>query len=260
MNVKQDRQGVRTAQDLERKYNLGYAIAEAKQIAEAARRAAANAVTKDYVDTGLAGKADKQYVDTELAGKAPAGYGLGSEYCPTVADLDDFTLVNGVYNVNETTANKPSGITYAFLHVFSRYGSKAYVLYEQVARGCILVRHIVNNAAVTDWEWENPPMVLGTEYRTTKRHQGKTVFTKAVSLGALPNAGSMQKTGLASGKKMVSYQLTIENSTTGGGFINDQAISCSVGQSGDGWIWCSVKTTNDQSAWTGVLTMEYTKE
>lgn len=27
------------------------------------------------------------------------------------------------------------------------------------------------------WEWVNPPMVPGVEYRTTKRHNGKPVYT-----------------------------------------------------------------------------------
>lgn len=39
-----------------------------------------------------------------------------------------------------------------------------------------------------DWEWENPPMVLGVEYRTTERWSGKAVYTKLVDCGVLPNA------------------------------------------------------------------------
>lgn len=37
------------------------------------------------------------------------------------------------------------------------------------------------------WEWENPPMVTGKEYRTTERYNGKTVYVKNVSFGKLPN-------------------------------------------------------------------------
>ena len=36
-------------------------------------------------------------------------------------------------------------------------------------------------------EWENPPMVLGVEYRTTERWQGKAVYTALIDCGALPN-------------------------------------------------------------------------
>ena len=33
------------------------------------------------------------------------------------------------------------------------------------------------------WEWENPLLVPGVEYQTTKRYGGKVVFQKLVSLG-----------------------------------------------------------------------------
>ena len=35
-------------------------------------------------------------------------------------------------------------------------------------------------------EWVNPPMQLGVEYRTTERYQGKPVYVKTVSTGAMP--------------------------------------------------------------------------
>ena len=38
-------------------------------------------------------------------------------------------------------------------------------------------------------EWINPPMVIGTEYRTTERWNGKPVFTKAIDFGLLPDDG-----------------------------------------------------------------------
>ena len=38
------------------------------------------------------------------------------------------------------------------------------------------------------WEYVNPPLTLGVEYRTTERYQGKPVYTMAFSFGALPNA------------------------------------------------------------------------
>ena len=40
-------------------------------------------------------------------------------------------------------------------------------------------------------EWLNPPMVTGTEYRTTERFDGKPVYVKCINLqGKLPEAGS----------------------------------------------------------------------
>lgn len=45
----------------------------------------------------------------------------------------------------------------------------------------------LTNGTWTSLEWANPPMVLGVEYRTTERYNGKPVYAKAVNVGALPN-------------------------------------------------------------------------
>lgn len=39
------------------------------------------------------------------------------------------------------------------------------------------------------WEWNNPPMVAGVEYRTINRYNKKPVYVKAVELGTLPASG-----------------------------------------------------------------------
>lgn len=36
------------------------------------------------------------------------------------------------------------------------------------------------------WEWLNPPMTVGVEYRTTERYNGKPVYTKLVDCGYAP--------------------------------------------------------------------------
>ena len=36
------------------------------------------------------------------------------------------------------------------------------------------------------WEYVNPPLQLGTEYRTTERYLGKPVYVKVVNCGNLP--------------------------------------------------------------------------
>lgn len=42
----------------------------------------------------------------------------------------------------------------------------------------------------TQEEWQNPPMLMGTQYRTRERHLGKAVFVKLIDLGTLPNVTS----------------------------------------------------------------------
>lgn len=41
------------------------------------------------------------------------------------------------------------------------------------------------NGVWSPWEWVNPPMELGYEYRTTERFMGKPVYRKAVELGRI---------------------------------------------------------------------------
>ena len=42
------------------------------------------------------------------------------------------------------------------------------------------------------WEYANPPIALGVEYRTTERYLGKPVYVKAVDCGNLPAPGSLK--------------------------------------------------------------------
>lgn len=53
-------------------------------------------------------------------------------------------------------------------------------------KGYILRRYGKYNA-FEPWEWVNPPMELGVEYRTTERFMGKPVYKQLVSIGELPN-------------------------------------------------------------------------
>lgn len=40
-----------------------------------------------------------------------------------------------------------------------------------------------------DWEWNNPPLIINTEYRTTERwNDNKPVYTKLVYFGTMPNS------------------------------------------------------------------------
>ena len=39
----------------------------------------------------------------------------------------------------------------------------------------------------SEWEHENPPMILGKSYRTAERWNGKVVYTKLLNFGTMPN-------------------------------------------------------------------------
>ena len=40
----------------------------------------------------------------------------------------------------------------------------------------------------SETRWQNPPLILGTEYRTTEQWNGKPVYCKYINLGTLPNS------------------------------------------------------------------------
>ena len=44
-----------------------------------------------------------------------------------------------------------------------------------------------SGATWSEWEYVNPPMILGVEYRTTERFMGKPVYVKLVDFGAGAN-------------------------------------------------------------------------
>ena len=50
-----------------------------------------------------------------------------------------------------------------------------------------MIRRTIYGSVVYPWEWVNPPLILGIEYRTTERYHRKPVYAKAVEVGVLPN-------------------------------------------------------------------------
>lgn len=159
-----------------------------------------------YPDVSLSapGKAaDAAAVGTALAGKAPAGYGLGLTSGAYVDDCNMATAF-GLYSFSYATENNPLN-AYGSLLVLPHNDTEKCQILNSSYNKSILIRY-ETGGVWGEWEWVNPPMVLGVEYRTTKRHNGKPVYTQAISFGALPNAS----------EKLVSY---CSNSGTVGGVL-----------------------------------------
>lgn len=102
------------------------------------------------------------------------------------------------------------------------------------------------------WEWVNPPMELGVEYRTTERYEGKPVYVRLINFGALPNASKKTIAAPDNLKTSISYDII---STTGALLTGYDAISsfaCS-----DGVI--AIKTVVDESNTNVHVRLAYTK-
>lgn len=133
-------------------------------------------------------------------GFAPSGYGLGGAISiPFYSDLDDFkntgTYVCGTGGeisnfppfvgriVLSVLGNELSAVQYA-------YGTDNRTNFLSLLGSCC--RRVYSSFSGvgewTPWEWLNPPLIEGTEYRTTERYNGKPVYVKLLDFGALPNA------------------------------------------------------------------------
>lgn len=113
---------------------------------------------------------------------APSGYGLNNDFKTTAnaADVNGY-LTNGWYkyaNASGVTLVPGFVVYYAVIRVDSY--STGYVeqtVYPVAYPGCVIQR-TYRNDAWGEFEWVNPPMTTGVEYRTTERYNGSAVYKK----------------------------------------------------------------------------------
>lgn len=202
-----------------------------------------------------------------LARCAPAGYGLGvGDRVITDFDQIDF---NGFFNV-AGASNAPvynaAGNTYDYGWgmAMSRHGEYVAVVYYPCIYGVSSpIRRIKVSGVWQPWEWENPPMKEGVEYRTTARHDGKVVYTKLVNWNTLPNntEGSIMcaTTGATA---MVDHSITTK-SADGKTFCNASMMSGVTSSRAivdNGNIGLYITTNTDMSKVSAKCTVWYTKE
>lgn len=118
-----------------------------------------------------------------------------------------------------------------------------------VLTGCVAVR--VFNYSWGEWEWVNPPMVAGVEYRTTERYNGKPVYIKTVNMGKL----------LASGDKFVSnvidyFSDIVDYNVMATNGSLTLKITPYFNKSNNTLV---VECTTDRSAYTAIAVIKYTK-
>ena len=111
---------------------------------------------------------------------APSWYGLGEGNAQYVSDCSAINKT-GFYRADSATANKPSGfdncVIYANITNGDIYLTATYA--EMTAR-----RYYSSYAkAWQPWEYENPPLSTGVEYRTTDRYRSMAVYKKVDANG-----------------------------------------------------------------------------
>lgn len=126
----------------------------------------------------------------QILGKlfAPSGYGLGTESVNAPDDLDS-VIGSGWYGGCPVIESFDFGGSPVMHNAYGdRYGVQvARLLSSTTSYGDnVTLLRTKNDGVWGPWEWVNPPMLLGVEYRTTERYNGKAVYAKLLNFGYMP--------------------------------------------------------------------------
>lgn len=212
-----------------------------------------------------------------LANKAPGGFGWGEAMKDVLASETEDTYETYCGKLDVLLADMPDGTSQ---RIYARgpnstgqyygAGNVVAVLSKILGTSASLIglspdprdttnglwRMLKDNGKWQPVEWINPPMELGTEYRTTERYFGKPVYVKTVDFGALPNA-SYKFVGIENGASIIRVSALASNGKT---------LSGSIGASQREQVLCmgssnsvEIITYADASSLTATVTAWYTK-
>lgn len=133
-------------------------------------------------------------IEQGIANSAPGGFGLGwgAKALTSSDDVNDIAA-SGWYSWYERSVPK-NAINLSWVTIMRVDGHLGGV-FVQTAYGVtdainyytqpIVARRMRYSSAIGEWEYENPPMELGIEYRTTERYLGRPVYTQIVQFDNL---------------------------------------------------------------------------
>lgn len=180
------------------------------------------AATKQYVDNHTSDTVlytpqtlsddQKTQVRTNI-NSAPGGFGLGEENMEVIDDCNNAVL-SGWYATDNPTANTPGENGEAgVLCTSRRFDKRIYQEFHQI-NGNTYCRWSAVRISYGDvstglqwgpWEYINPFMMLGVEYRTTERFWGKPVYYKIVDCGKIANNKQVEH-GIVNMRDCISFQ------------------------------------------------------
>lgn len=165
---------------------------------------------KTFVINGTRYEVVDETARNSIKGLAPGGYGLGGTASagPTASDLNK-CIANGWYWVTASTANVPAEAAYSSVFVKTRLDGQIVQEITPVLTnvGCKMTRISQDGGATWVEAWENPPMAIGVEYRTSERSNGSAVYAKriAYSVGAIAADNAVVDTLIPHGISKYAY-------------------------------------------------------
>ena len=188
---------------------------------------------------------------------APSGYGLGNTVSPPLSDFND-VVKNGFYSYGIDNLNRPNYIPYGALFVITRYNGINQIVFgndDGITAGGINAQRRSRDGGATwgEWEYFNSPMIVGVEYRTTERWNGKVVYCKTIDYGKLPNTTYKAVAHTSTMTRCIRYNLT--NKYSGFMLTGHRNISVEIGDS-----VVQITTFADLSAYQAYCTMWYIKD
>ena len=205
--------------------------------------------------------------NTALQNNDPRNWGL--DLSKFLTDANDGTR-NGFYTMTVGAANVPFDYGVLLVH---NLGNPNYVHQELTEflsgiKACRGGTWDDSASAVkwNPWEWVNPPMQLGVEYRTTERYLGNPVYVKVIEAGFNP-AGTVKvtsdKTVSASGLvrfSAVRGGWSFPSLMYGGTYDDSGDIQVSVQAASGGIHVYTWSKTRDMTSATAMVSVYYTKD
>lgn len=193
-------------------------------------------------------------------------------------DLDSYTTpgeyIQGNTSVIITLVNFPVNLPRGEMCLkVSSLGGPGYICQEIKAKHGFRFRRAIrfsNNGVFQPWEYEDPELMLGVEYRTTERYNGKPVYTMAVDCKSGPTAGNATATYIGIGETVAAENVISVDAFCGGGYTIPPGshypsiglyatAKPSVGISPKNQITVYVATSEDVSSQHIYAVIKYTK-
>lgn len=180
-------------------------------------------ITENLTPEAIGAHPDTWLPTIEEIGAAPAGYGYGGKITTKIYNINgteaDFNamLENVFASMSDEAAMQVQFLDAStgdsFISTATLYKSYSdYGWLKGTDYGGRNLQKVKRGGTWQPWEWVNPPMVSGVEYRTTERVNGKAVYAKLVDCGYLPNAShSTVDWGVNGGARPIRWSGFVES-------------------------------------------------